>query len=151
MTIDLQLNRYKDRLEIKKQNNKTYIKDKLRKKFIIMQPEEMVRQLLVEFFIETLIYPLNLVQIEKSIMVNNVPKRYDLIVYDRTITPFLLVECKSHKIALNQKVLDQIAVYNMAVKAPYLLVTNGLESMCVEINAKEQSYRTINELPPFPH
>ncbi|HMQ07968.1 MAG TPA: type I restriction enzyme HsdR N-terminal domain-containing protein [Saprospiraceae bacterium] len=151
MKIDLQLNRYKDRLEIKKQGNKTFIKDKLRKKFIILQPEEMVRQLLIEFFIENLIYPLNLVQIEKSIFVNNVPKRFDLIVYDRTIKPFLLVECKSHKIALNQNVVDQIAIYNMAVQAPYLLVTNGMESICIEINPKEQSFRIIDHLPPFPN
>ncbi len=150
MIIDLELHRYRDQLIIKREGLQTFIKDKLRKKFIVLKPEEFVRQLLLEYFSDRKDYPFNLLQIEKMIDVNGVKKRFDMIVYDRNIQPFLLIECKSHKHPINQRVMDQISIYNFALKAPYLLVTNGIDSCCVKIDAINSTYAYMEKLPDFP-
>ena len=135
---------------MKREGLQTFIKDKLRKKFIVLKPEEFVRQLLLEYFSQRKDYPFNLLQIEKMIDVNGVKKRFDMIVYDRNIHPFLLIECKSHKHPINQRVMDQISIYNFALKAPYLLVTNGIDSCCVKIDTINSTYTYMEKLPDFP-
>lgn len=147
MSLILEYHKYKDRLKIKKEEKQTFIWCIIRKKYIILQPEELVRQLVLISFIEQKKYPKNFIQVEKGLRVNNLLKRFDIIVYNSKSTPFLLVECKSHNVALEQNVIDQVAVYNTALKAPYLLVTNGIATICAAIDFENASYKIMDELP----
>ncbi len=111
---------------IKKQDQKLYIFDELRRKFIALTPEEWVRQNIIKYLVEDKGFPTGLISIEAEIDVNKLRRRYDGLVYSRQNAPLVLIECKAPSIAINQKVFDQIFAYNTQVIAPYLLITNGL-------------------------
>lgn len=137
-------------LQITNEGGTSYIKDTIRKKKIILLPEELVRQCTIQYLIQEMSYPIGKIQIERQIQVNNTIRRYDIIVYDKQIQPFLLIECKSHKVNLSQDTFDQIARYNLTMKAPYLLVTNGMNSFCCNINHDQAEYYFCDKLPEFP-
>ena len=80
-------------------------------------------------------------------MVHEMQRRYDLVLWDKQANPLLLVECKAHTIPIAQQTLDQIARYNLALRVPYLLVTNGLESYCCEIDVEKGEYRFLDAMP----
>ncbi len=147
MSIDLQLIRFKDRLITKVKDGKSFILDPIRKKYIVLTPEEMTRQLIVCYLIEDLKYSPNLIQLEKKINVNKLARRYDLIAYDRSLKPYLLLECKSHKIKIAQTTFDQIANYNLSVKAPYLLISNGIEAYCYHIDYDTRKITALDTIP----
>ncbi len=151
MNIDLNLHEYKSYLKVKDVEGKKFILDPIRKKYILLQPEELVRQLLLAYFINGNIYPKNLIQVEKMISVNQMKKRFDIVVYDKSIQPFLLVEVKAHTWRINQSTLDQVAIYNMTMQAPFLLVTNGVTTYCAAINFDERTYNFIDHIPPINH
>ena len=150
MNIDLNLHEYKSFLKLKKHNEVTHIFDPIRKKYISLQPEEIVRQLLLYYFIENNVYPKSLIQVEKGITVNGMLRRFDVVVYDKSIQPYILIEVKAHTAKLNQKAFDQAARYNIALKAPYLMVTNGVTTICAHIDHTHGTYDYISALPPLP-
>jgi len=147
LILDLQLIRYKDRLVTKTIDGKAYIHDPIRKKYIILTPEEMTRQLIVNYLIEDKKYSPQLIQLEKKIEVNKLTRRYDLIAYDRTLKPYLLLECKSHKIKIAQNTFDQIGNYNLSVKAPYLLISNGMQAYCYHVDYKTRKICPLENVP----
>jgi len=147
MLLELPLMDYYDFLKVKTEEGKKYIWDEIRKKWYVLQPEEMVRQLTVEYFIRDLAYNKNKIQIEKRLMINGMEKRFDILVYDNDFNPYLLVECKRPEVAIDQKVFDQISIYNLALNVPYLLVTNGPQSYCCKINFEEKGYEFLNAIP----
>jgi hypothetical protein len=147
MSLVIEYHKYKDKLKIKAESEKNYIWCIIRKKYLVLQPEEMIRQLVLLSFIENNMYPRNLIQVEKGLRINNLRKRFDIIIYDSKMHPFLLVECKSHNVPLHQSAIDQAAVYNTVLKAPYLLLTNGISTICVAINFVDSSYELLDELP----
>lgn len=149
MSLDLQLIRFKDRLITKIVDGKSFILDPIRKKYIVLTPEEMTRQLLVIYLIEERNYSPNLLQVEKKVEVNKLNRRYDLIAYDRALKPLLLLECKSHKIKIAQSTFNQIANYNLSIEAPYLLISNGMEAYCYHIDYKNRKIKTLDEVPEF--
>lgn len=106
--------------------NNILIYDKFRKKWILCNSEEWVRQNLLKYLNEKLNYPLNLIAVEKSISIANRRLRFDALVYSPDFNPLVIIECKSPKIKITQDSFDQIFTYNYLTKAPYLLVTNGL-------------------------
>ncbi len=109
---------------IKTTNEKDYIFDIVRKKWILLTPEEWVRQNIVAYLIQTLQYPASLLAIEKEISVNGLKRRCDIVVYANN-TPWMIIECKEPEVALNEKVLTQILHYNITLDVPYLIVSNG--------------------------
>ncbi|NNF33208.1 MAG: type I restriction enzyme HsdR N-terminal domain-containing protein [Saprospiraceae bacterium] len=147
MNLDLNLHEYKSHLTIKNIDDVKYILDPIRKKYIQLQPEELVRQLLLAYFIHNGIFSKNLIQVEKMISVNQMKKRFDIVIYDQDIQPFLLVEVKSHTVPITQSTLDQVAIYNMTLKAPYLLVTNGVTTYSVAIDFDQRTYEFIDHIP----
>lgn len=136
-----------DRLIIKKDADKTRIFDPIRKKYIILQPEEFVRQLLILWLSEAGGFSRNSLQVEKLVRINDLSRRFDMVIYDKKTQPFILVECKAHGTPVGQHTFDQIAVYNMALKAPYLIVTNGVNTYCVEVNHITKSYIFLEKIP----
>ena len=127
-------------------DNKPYIFDVVRKKFIVLTPEEWVRQNVVKYLIEKDV-SLNHIAIEKKIIVNNLKKRFDIVVFDRNSNVLLLVECKSSDVKIDQKVFDQIAIYNKSINSNYMMVTNGLDHYYFEIDYTKMNYKFLNKFP----
>jgi hypothetical protein len=134
-------------LKRKQINDKVYIKDLIRKRFLVMQPEELVRQLVILYLVEGLKMSINRIQVEKQFMINGLRRRFDLIVYDDQQQPFIIVECKSPSVAVNQQVFDQVAAYNLIIKAPYIVVTNGPEIYCCAMSSDLGGFRFEKEIP----
>ena len=121
---------------LKKENGKDYIFDEIRKKWLVCTPEEWVRQNLIKFLIEKHSFPVNLVALEKSLVVAGRNYRFDALVFDREFNPLMIIECKAPSVKLEQKVFDQIWNYNYEINAPFFLITNGLNFVMGECNAK---------------
>ena len=134
---------------IKNRHNKKYIFDLIRKKFILLTPEEWVRQNCIMFLINEQKVPKVLINVEKKIKVNNLTKRYDIIVYNPNGSVFLLVECKSPKINLNQETFNQISIYNSEIISKYLMLTNGLYNYYCSIDYSNQCYKFVKDFPKY--
>ncbi len=144
--FDLDLLSYRDRLKTRKSDKLVEVYDIIRRKWLQLTPEEMVRQLALLHLIE-IGYSERLIQVEKAIKCNGLIRRFDLIAYVSAARPNILVECKAPAIPIDQKAFDQIAQYNMTLKTPHLWVTNGRSNYCCRINFEEKSYVFLNELP----
>ncbi len=123
--------------------------DIIRKKYIIMTPEEHVRQQFLHYLIEEKKYPKGLLGIEKQLKIYKLTKRTDIVLYDNEGNISVIVECKSPKIKISQNTFDQIARYNMNFKAKYLIVTNGLNHYCCKPNYENNSYKFLKDIPNF--
>lgn len=132
--------------KIKNSGNGDYIFDEIRKKYIKLTKEEWVRQNCVKFLINEKNFSPVLINIEKTIKVNNLIKRYDIVIYKPDGGIKLLVECKSPEIKINQKTFDQIAIYNMNLKSELLMVTNGLRHYYCEINYNNKCYTFLKDI-----
>ncbi len=110
---------------IKNEAGKEFIFDVLRKKWIILTPEEWVRQNFVQYLIQEKNYPSTLIAIEKEIQVGELKKRFDVLVYDAIHQPWMMIECKAATIKLDDSVLQQILRYNITVPVPFIIITNG--------------------------
>ena len=133
----------------KNSENKVSIFDEIRKKFIILTPEEWVRQHVVQFLIMEKKYPKSLINVEKVLKVNGLRKRYDIVVYNPDGTIYILVECKAPEVKISQATFDQIARYNMTMNAQYLTVTNGLQHYFCQMDFENEKYEFLRELPNY--
>jgi len=133
----------------KNSENKPYIFDEIRKKFVVLQPEEWVRQHCVQYLINKKKYPKSLINVEKELKINNLKKRYDIVVFNSDGSIHLIVECKAPKININQSAFDQIARYNLALNATYLMVTNGLNHYYCSIDFDEERYQFLKDIPDY--
>ncbi|MCK0179963.1 type I restriction enzyme HsdR N-terminal domain-containing protein [Flavobacteriaceae bacterium S0862] len=133
----------------KNSENKPYIFDDIRKKFVVLQPEEWVRQHCVQYLINEKKYPKSLINVEKELKINNLKKRYDIVVFNSDGSIHLIVECKAPKITINQSAFDQIARYNLTLNATYLMVTNGLNHYYCSINFDEERYQFLKDIPEY--
>ncbi|RZJ72886.1 type I restriction enzyme HsdR N-terminal domain-containing protein [Flavobacterium sp.] len=118
-----------------------------RRKFVVLTPEEWVRQHVVKYLLETKKYPKSLVNVEKLLKINGISKRYDAVVFNPDGSIFLLVECKAPEVAISQSVFDQIARYNLKMKAQYLMVTNGLVHYFCKLDYEQKRYVFLKEIP----
>lgn len=140
---------YQEQLVVKNENGKRFIFDPIRKKWLVLLPEELVRQLVVQYLIGEKGYPPGRMAIERGVTINDRKKRLDLLVYGKGSQPFLLVECKAPTIKLDDKVFEQIAMYNLLFKVPYLMVTNGIKTYCCAMEYEKQTYSFLEEVPGF--
>ena len=134
---------------LKNSKNKRLIFDEIRKKFMVLQPEEWVRQHCVQYLIQVKKYPKSLINIEKELHVNDLKKRYDIVVFNSDGSIHLIVECKAPKITINQTTFDQIARYNLALKANYLMITNGLNHYYCTMDFKNERYQFLKDIPDY--
>ena len=122
--------------------------DVVRKKFVALTPEEWVRQHWIHYLIEEMKYPRSLIASEMPMKLHKLRKRCDIIVHDRRGEPFLAVECKAPEVKLTQKALDQISRYNLTLRVKYLVISNGHESYCCEIDLEKKKFSFAGGLPP---
>jgi hypothetical protein len=133
----------------KNSENKVAIFDDIRKKFIILTPEEWVRQHTVQYLIQEKKYSKSYLNIEKLIKINDISKRYDIVVFQPNGEIFLLIECKAPEVNITQATFDQIARYNLKLQAKYLMVTNGLNHYFCQMDFEKEQYVFLKELPNF--
>jgi len=133
----------------KKIDGKVAIFDIIRKKYIILTPEEWVRQHLVHFLINQMKYPKSLISVEDGMKVNKMAKRSDVVIFNRSGKIFLVVECKSAKVKITQKNMDQLSAYNQNYKADYLALTNGLEVIVCKMDYQNKRATFIHGFPEF--
>mgnify|MGYP005990673381 FL=1 len=135
--------------KLKSNENKTLIFDKLRKKYVVLTPEEWVRQHFVEFLIQDKKYPVSLIALEKQLTINNRKKRTDILVFNADGNHDIIVECKAPNIKITQDTFDQIARYNLKLKANYLIVTNGLEHFYCKMDFENETYIFLKDFPDY--
>jgi len=133
----------------KNSENKVSIFDEIRKKFIILTPEEWVRQHVVRFLLDEKKYPKSLINVEKVLKVNGLRKRYDAVVFNPDGSIFILIECKAPEVKISQATFDQIARYNMTMKSQFLMVTNGLNHYFCQMDFENEKYQFLQELPAY--
>ena len=143
------LNLPSQEFKIKKSDGKVWIFDGVRKKFVVLTPEEWVRQHFIHYLIEQQYYPKALFRIEGSLHYNQMQKRSDILIYDRKGKPWMLVECKSPSIKLTQKAFNQVAIYNMTIGAKYLAVTNGMVHYCYIAPKPGEEGKFLEDFPEF--
>ncbi len=133
----------------KSNENKISIFDCIRKKFIVLQPEEWVRQHCIHYLISEKNYPKSLINVEKELFVNGLKKRYDIVIFNPDGSIHLIVECKAYSVIINQNTFDQIAQYNMTLKASYLMVTNGLNHYYCQMDFNNERYNFLKDIPNY--
>ncbi|MCS6795264.1 MAG: type I restriction enzyme HsdR N-terminal domain-containing protein [Raineya sp.] len=133
--------------QIIRKNDKLWIFDVIRKKYVLLTPEEWVRQQIICWLVEEYDYPKSLMQIEKEHYYHHKAKRTDIVIYDRVGNPFMLVECKSMNVTLSQAVCEQAFLYNQTLQAPYILLTNGL--CFVLMRFSESGFVFLEKIPEF--
>lgn len=167
--ISLDLLDFKPFLKSKRENGKQLIFCPIRKKFLVLQPEELVRQLLLVYLMEEKKYPKSRIAVEKSLKINGLEHRFDILIYDKNNQPFLLVECKApeinieksfswmnilsdekgnkSEIKINRNPFEQAAQYNFQLQVPYLLITNGISTFLSKMDYENQSSEFLMEIP----
>jgi hypothetical protein len=131
------------------QNGQLFIFDEIRKKQIMLTPEEWVRQHFVQYLINNKGYPKTLIKLEGGLKVHGMQKRSDVVVFNPQGQKILLVECKAPDVVISQKVFDQIARYNITHKVKLLAVTNGLQHYYCTIDFENNAYQFLAQLPAY--
>ena len=138
-----------DKLKIIEKNGVIYVYDIIRMRFVKCTPEEYVRQALINYLVNDLHYPKELMSIENEIIINKQSRRFDLVIFSRNISPLLLVEVKAPNVSINENVLYQLAQYNYSVKSQYWLLTNGLALYFMKYDNQINKIIIKNELPKW--
>ena len=128
---------------------KTEIFDSIRKKWLLLTPEEWVRQHFAMFLINQKKYPASLMAIEKGLKVNNLAKRTDIVQYNKQGNPIVIVECKAPKIKITEDTFAQAAMYNLQMKVDYLIMTNGITHFCCKIDNVTHKLQYLKDIPMF--
>ena len=131
------------------EDNKTKVFDPIRKIYCALTPEEEVRQKMLYYLVEKKKYPAGLIAVEYSIKVNNLPKRCDIVVFNKDAKPVMIVECKAESVAITERVLDQAVRYYSGLNVNYLLLTNGKTMFCYHIDMENKKIEALSELPVF--
>lgn len=136
-------------VKTKKSDDKLFIFDCIRNKYVALTPEEWVRQHFVNFLIEYKNFPKNLIANEVGIKLNGTIKRCDTVLYNKFLQPYIIVEYKAPDISITNKVFDQIARYNMELKAKILIVSNGINHYCCLLDYSNNSYHFLKDIPNY--
>ena len=144
-----QLNLPEYQFKIIKENNKLFVLDMQRKRYVALTPEEWVRQHFIRFLIEEMNYPATLLAVEYQIDFNGMKKRCDAVLFDNRAQPRLIIELKSPEIPITQQVFDQVAVYNAKLNVAFFIVSNGLEHYCCRVDAKNARYEFLSTIPKY--
>lgn len=151
LNIYLDLFKHQEKLSFRKQGGQVYIYDVIRRKYLVQTPEEIVRQLVVLYFIHENYAPPHSIAVEKAFEYNKeLLKRFDILIFDGNYRPFLLVECKAPDVAVEFETFFQAGIYNQTFKVPFVLVTNGVDAYCYAIDHTLNTFNFLKELPPYP-
>ncbi len=136
-------------IKVKKENGRMSVLDVLRRKYVVITPEEWVRQHFVHFLMEHLGYPSALLQNEVELRCGDKKLRCDSILYGTDTRPRMIIEYKAPHIPITQKVFDQISAYNLLLHVDYLIVSNGKKHYCCKMDYVNNSYHFLREIPPY--
>lgn len=136
-------------LSVKRNGDKLQIYDIIRKKWIILTPEEWVRQHVVHFLITEKEFPLSLVAVEKTLKVNQLNKRFDIVVFGQNGLPLVLIECKAPEVKLTENTLHQALRYNSVLQAPFIILSNGMDTYIGQLNFTNMSFSYLNAIPKY--
>jgi hypothetical protein len=134
---------------LKEDRGKKYIFDEIRRRFVLLTPEEWVRQHVVNYLVHVKNYPRMLISVEKGFNQNRNRQRYDLLIYNQKGEPIMIVECKAPGMEINQQVFDQAGRYNNKHMANYMLITNGMKHYCCLINLINKQYSFLHDIPDY--
>ena len=137
------------KFRIKSNENKLFIFDILRKKYVSLTPEEWVRQHFIHYLIEEKNYPISLIAVEKKLTINKLTKRTDILVFNAEGVPYIIIECKAPAIKITQSAFDQIARYNLKLTATYLIVSNGLTHFYCQMDFEKEQYHFLETIPKY--
>lgn len=129
--------------------SKIQIFDEIRKKFLVLTPEEWVRQNFIRYLVEEKHFPASLMAIETGLKLNQNQFRADLLVYSKGGNPLMIIEFKAPEVKITQKTFDQIARYNLTFMVPYLIVSNGLSHYCCQVDFDARNYQFFKDIPDF--
>lgn len=135
--------------KIREAGGKAEIFDFLRRKFVALTPEEWVRQHFTHYLVEQRGYPKGLLANEMELRVGEKRLRCDTVLYNKALQPRMIIEYKAPHIQIQQKTFDQIVVYNLLLHADYLVVSNGLQHYCCQIDYEHRSYRFLTDIPDY--
>jgi hypothetical protein len=131
--------------KIKKENSIEFIFDEVRKRWVVLTPEEWVRQNFLQYMIQVKQYPASLLAVEREIGLGELKKRFDIVLFSPNGRALLLVECKEMTVQLDEKVLQQALRYNISLQVPFMVITNG--SFTMAFGSKDGVLTEMNELP----
>ncbi len=137
----------KDQVKTRQRGGVNEVFDIVRKKWLILTPEEWVRQNILQYLLVIKRYPASLIAVEKEINLGELKKRCDVVVYNRDLLPWMIIECKEMNVPLSHKVIEQILRYHITLSATYLIITNG--SYTYGFQKKHNQFYEINLLPEF--
>ena len=140
---------YSDRIRMRKQNEQIQIFDPIRGKWIVLTPEEWVRQNTIIYISDTLDVPMSRIANEVAISYNGLTRRCDSIIYDDYGNPLIIIEYKRSDIQLTQRTFDQIATYNLQLRVPYLIVSNGIQHILCKVDFENQKYIFAEQWPKY--
>lgn len=132
--------------KIKKLRDRNFVFDVFRKQWIVLTPEEWVRQNFLQYLVDVKKYPASLIAVEREILVGDLRRRFDIVVF-KDATPWMIVECKELKVALSEAVINQVLNYNITLQVQYIVVTNGASTYALRCNKKGHEW--LQELPEF--
>lgn len=133
--------------KIKEETGKEFIFDEIRKKWVILTPEEWVRQNFLQYLVQVKNYPASLIAVEREIELADIKKRFDIVVYNSRYQPFMIVECKEMSVAIDQRTLDQALRYNIPLRVPYLVLTNG--NYCFAFSTANGVMQELHDIPLY--
>lgn len=136
-----------ERPAIRSAEGKEQIFCRSRKKWVVLTPEEWVRQNFLNYLEMVLEFPMSLIAVEKQLQVESLDRRFDMVVFDRTGQPFMVVECKEMETPLTEEVLSQALRYNIPLRAPVLVLTNGIH--CVAFHFDGSVPSVLSEIPSY--
>jgi hypothetical protein len=136
-------------LALREEGGRTFVLDRIRRRWVRLTPEEWVRQHLLRALVEALGYPPGLLAVEQALAATGGPRRADVVAYGRDRLPALIAECKAPGVPIRQAVFDQVSRYNVVARAPHLLVTNGREHYCWTVDRDAHAYRLLDGIPAF--
>jgi len=135
--------------KIRKKGGVFEIFDPLRRKYLVLTPEEWVRQHFVHYLIAEKNYPASLIVNEASLKLNNLTRRCDTVVYNRRLEPVMIMEYKEPHVPVTRQVFDQVARYNSVLRVRYIVVSNGMQHYCYRLDYEKQSYEYLAEIPDY--
>jgi hypothetical protein len=145
-----QLNLPASELKIRNTNGKNEVFDSIRRRYVMLTPEEWVRQHFIGYLVRERNVPSSLISVESSLKYNGLKKRSDIVIFNNMGKPRMIVECKAPEIKITQDVFDQVAIYNMTLNVPYLVVTNGIEHFACRIDHRNSTYEFLKDIPDYP-
>ena len=137
-------------LKLKSEGEKKCVFDEIRKKWLVLTPEEWVRQNFLHYLIHFKKFPSSLLAVEYALSINKQAIRSDIVAFSNEGSPFLIVECKAPDVKITQATFDQIAVYNMVLNVEYLVLTNGMKHFCCKMDFENKKYSFMSDIPEYP-